>query len=137
MYGGAVRGTSRAGGGSQVGHANSPGVLPGLQFLAERVQRTLVGAQPVRMATDTPILALQIDDGHPDAVRVFGHILLAFRKHEDPGEIMKEMLPCERVEATRGQAHLDEVEGILVVRAARVVIRVLITSYTQPFMNFR
>jgi hypothetical protein len=56
------------------------------------------------MAADSPVVALNLENGDPDPVRIFRIMRFAFGEHDDFREIVDHVLLGERVESPDGQS---------------------------------
>jgi hypothetical protein len=56
------------------------------------MEGTLIVAQPIRMASDSPIFILEFDDGHPYSGGIFREKGLAFGEHNDLCEVLYDVL---------------------------------------------
>src|SRR6202521_1634025 len=100
------------------------------QIRAECMEGTLIVAQPIRMAPDSPVFILEFDDGHPYSGGIFREMGLAFGEHYDLCEIQHEVLLGEPVKTTGEQAYFNAIKRIFVVRTTGAV-----TGVFSHFIN--
>src|SRR5277367_6169827 len=85
---------------------------------ADFVESARVVPQPVSVATDAPILRLQLIDHYPHAARIVGRGLRALRRQHHSGEITDQPLLCQQVETVHRDADFDKVEWLFVIGSA-------------------
>src|SRR5580692_1368795 len=85
------------------------------------MEGTLIVAQPIRMAPDSPVFILEFDDGHPYSGGILREMGLAFGEHNDLCEVLHDVLLGKPVKTTGEHADFNAIVRIFVVRTAAAV----------------